>query len=193
MINESGLKTMPMNNITVFGGSKPRPGEPAYQQALRLGKLLGSAGYTVLTGGYIGTMEAVSRGAAEAGGHVIGVTCEEIETWRPVAPNRWVQEERRFATLRERLFALIDGGEAALALPGGPGTLTEISMTWNNLLIESIPARPLILIGTEWYETFRHFYQLLGDYVPESQRRFLSFAPDVDEACRILAAWSEQP
>lgn len=190
-MNESNPETMLMNRITVFGGSKPKPGEPAYQQALRLGTLLGSAGYTVLTGGYIGTMEAVSRGAAEAGGHVIGVTCEEIEAWRPVGRNRWVQEERRFATLRERIFALIDGGEAALALPGGPGTLTEISMTWNNLLIESIPARPLILIGPEWQETFMHFYQVLGDYVPENQRRFLSFAPDVDIACRLLDKWSQ--
>lgn len=180
-----------MNKITVFGGSRPKPEEPAYQQAFRLGTLLGSAGYTVLTGGYIGTMEAVSRGASEAGGHVIGITCDEIEAWRPVSPNRWVQEERRFPTLRERLFALIDGGDAALALPGGPGTLTEISMTWNNLLIESIPARPLILIGPEWHETFGHFYQVLGEYVPENQRRFLSFAPNVDDACRILAEWPE--
>jgi hypothetical protein len=49
----------------------------------------------------------------------------------------------------------------------------------------------LILIGPEWHETFRHFYQVLGDYVPEYQRRFLSFAPDVDTACQILAKWPE--
>ena len=57
----------------------------------------------MLTGGYIGTMEAVSRGAAEAGGHVIGVTCEEIEAWRPVRVNAWVKEEIRRKTLMERL------------------------------------------------------------------------------------------
>ena len=108
--------------ITVFGGSQPKPGEPAYEDALRLGSLIGQAGYTVLTGGYIGTMEAVSRGAAEAGGHVIGVTCDEIEAWRPVKPNPWVTEEMRFPTLHQRLFALIDNCDAALALPGGVGT-----------------------------------------------------------------------
>ena len=80
------IQQRPANRITVFGGSKPRPSQPAYQEALLLGQLLGSQGYTVLTGGYIGTMEAVSRGAAESGGHVIGVTCDEIERWRPVAP-----------------------------------------------------------------------------------------------------------
>jgi predicted Rossmann-fold nucleotide-binding protein len=50
--------------VTVFGGSKPKVGESAYEDAFQLGSLLGKAGYTVLTGGYIGTMEAVSHGAA---------------------------------------------------------------------------------------------------------------------------------
>ena len=59
---------MERKRITVFGGSQPKPGDEDYQQALRLGALLGSAGFTVLTGGYVGTMEAVSRGAAENGG-----------------------------------------------------------------------------------------------------------------------------
>ncbi|MDI6694379.1 MAG: hypothetical protein QME21_04975 [Anaerolineales bacterium] len=63
--------------VTVFGGSRPTPED--YEQALHLGRLLGGSGYIVLTGGYIGVMEAVSRGASEAGGHVIGVTCDEIE------------------------------------------------------------------------------------------------------------------
>ncbi|MBC8506792.1 MAG: LOG family protein, partial [Chloroflexi bacterium] len=107
--------------ITVFGGSKPKPGEPAYDDAYYLGQLLGAQGYSVLTGGYIGTMEAVSRGAAEAGGHVIGVTCDEIESWRPVSPNRWVLEEMRFPTLKERMYALIEECDAAMTLPDGIG------------------------------------------------------------------------
>ena len=85
-----------MKQITVFGSSKPQPGDRDYDQALSLGKMLGQAGYTVLTGGYIGTMEAISRGAAEYGGYVIGVTCDEIESWRPVKPNSWIHQEKRF-------------------------------------------------------------------------------------------------
>ena len=64
-----------LNVVTIFGGSEPHAGEPAYEEARRLGELLAAAGFTVLTGGYIGTMEAVSRGANETGGHVIGITC----------------------------------------------------------------------------------------------------------------------
>ncbi|MCX6080428.1 MAG: hypothetical protein NTW32_12925 [Chloroflexi bacterium] len=85
-------------NVTVFGGSQPRPGSVAYVEAYALGQLLAIAGHTVLSGGYIGTMEAVSRGANEAGGHVIGVTCLEIERWRGSGANAWVKEERKFET-----------------------------------------------------------------------------------------------
>jgi hypothetical protein len=63
----------------------------------------------------MGTMEAVSRGAAETGGHVVGITCDEIEAWRPVGPNPWVQEQLHYPTLRQRLYALIDSCDAALA------------------------------------------------------------------------------
>jgi uncharacterized protein (TIGR00725 family) len=169
-------------NVTVFGGSQTRPGDPAYIQALRLGQLLGKASCTVLTGGYLGTMEAVSRGVAEAGGHVIGVTCEDIERWRPVKPNAWVQEEWRCHTLGERLARLIDGCEAALALPGGPGTLTEIALTWNLLLTEAITPKPLILIGPGWQATFETFFKAFDGNIPIDQRQWLSFVVDVDAA-----------
>jgi uncharacterized protein (TIGR00730 family) len=175
-----------MKRVSVFGGSRTAPGEEDYEQALLLGQLLGKKGYSVLTGGYIGTMEAVSRGAAESGGRVIGVTCNQIEAWRPVQPNRWVQEEQRFDTLRQRLFALVDGCDAALALPGGPGTLTEIAVMWNQLLTGAMAPRPLILIGAGWRRTFAHFYQAQPKYIPADQRRWLSFAPDVVSAVEIL-------
>ncbi len=60
----------------------PKKDHEAYEEARELGKFLAEHGHAVLTGGYMGTMEAVSRGACEAGGHVIGVTCEDIEEWR---------------------------------------------------------------------------------------------------------------
>jgi uncharacterized protein (TIGR00730 family) len=173
-------------HITVFGGSQPKPGEASYEEALLLGRLLGERGHTVITGGYIGAMEAVSRGAAESGAHVIGVTCAQIEAWRPVKPNPWVIEEVRRETLLERLQTLIESCQAAIALPGGPGTLTEIALTWNLLLTAAIPPIPLILIGAGWQATWQAFYQALGEYVPENQRSFLSFAPNAHAAARML-------
>jgi uncharacterized protein (TIGR00730 family) len=173
-------------NITVFGGSLLVPGENAYTEAMRLGRLLASAGHTVLTGGYIGSMEAVSRGAAEAGGHVIGVTCQEIENYRKTGPNQWVVEERRFITLRERLFALIDGCDAALALPGGAGTLGEIALMWNEMTIGAIKVRPLILIGAGWQDIFVEVFSSQGAYIPEVARHLLTFVDNIEDAVQEL-------
>ncbi len=172
--------------VTIFGGSKPKQGEQAYEDAFRLGGLLAQAGFTVVTGGYIGTMEAVSRGASEAGGHVVGITCDEIEAWRPVKCNPWVAEEVRFSTLRQRLMALVEDSDAAMALPGGVGTLTEITVMWNHLLTQAIPEKPLILIGPEWKAVIEAFFGQLGAYIPPEQRRFVTFAQDVDEAVASL-------
>jgi uncharacterized protein (TIGR00730 family) len=174
--------------VTVFGGSKTKPGEPEYQDAYGLGVLLGKAGYTVLTGGYIGTMEAVSRGVAESGGHVIGVTCDEIETWRPVAPNPWVMQENRFSTLHMRLNSLIQDCDAAIALPGGIGTLAEIAVMWSQLQTGASLPKPLILVGLGWEATMQAFYLALGTYVSENDRDWLRFVPDVETASRELQA-----
>lgn len=174
-------------NVSVFGGSQPKEGSAAYAEAQELGKLLAQRGHIVLTGGYVGTMEAVSRGAAEAGGHVIGVTCSEIERWRAIIANHWVKEEWKKETLIERLQALIENCDAALALPGGPGTLTEISLTWNLMIIGVLHRRPLILIGNGWQSVFDRVFQKLGDYSPQSQRELLQFAPDGQSAVEMLS------
>ncbi|HSK89019.1 MAG TPA: LOG family protein [Anaerolineales bacterium] len=172
--------------VSVFGGSQPREGDAAYIEAMELGKLLAQRGHIVLTGGYIGTMEAVSRGAREAGGHVIGVTCEEIEAWRPTRANAWVMEEIRKKTLMERLHTLIHESDAALALPGGPGTLAEISVMWNLMIVESLHRRPLVLIGDGWQSVFDQFIQRFDTYVPAHQREILNFAKDVQAAVEML-------
>lgn len=172
--------------VTIFGGSQPRPGERPYLEAMELGRLLGEAGHTVLTGGYIGTMEAVSRGAAEAGGHVIGVTCEEIEAWRPVSPNRWVQEQLRFPTLRQRLFALIEECDAAIVLPGGIGTLAELAEMWSHLQTGAIPPKPLVLIGPAWQAVMDAFFTQFDGYVHKEYRRLLTFADDARSAVELI-------
>lgn len=173
-------------NITVFGGAQPKEGSSGYEEARGLGKLLAERGHVVLTGGYMGTMEAVSRGAAEAGGHVIGVTCIDIEDWRKTSPNQWVKEERRRKSLMDRLHGLIDGCDAAIALPGGAGTLTEVSLMWNLMIVESLPPRPLILIGSGWQSTFDQFFKEFNTYMPVHQRELLYFAEDVKTAVEII-------
>jgi uncharacterized protein (TIGR00730 family) len=139
--------TVQTKTVSVFGSSQVQAGSVAYDQARGIGKLLAGEGFTVCSGGYGGVMEAVSRGAKEAGGLVIGVTTAWFAN---LTANPWVDEEIRTATLMERLQTLIEVGHGYLALKGGIGTLTEISTVWSLLQTHSIPPRPFVLLGAPW-------------------------------------------
>jgi uncharacterized protein (TIGR00725 family) len=175
--------------VTVFGGSNPTAGSPEYKQAYDLGQLLAAAGHTVITGGYVGTMEAASRGANEAGGHVIGITCQEIENYRSTKANDWVLEEIRYDGLKDRINGLIHTCDAALALPGGVGTLAEISLMWNLLIIKAIPVKPLITIGAEWKSLLQTFMLGQGKYMHEIDHDLIRFADDIEMSLEMLSGW----
>jgi predicted Rossmann-fold nucleotide-binding protein len=81
---------------------------------------------------------------------------------------------------------LIEGCEAALALPGGPGTLTEIALTWNLMIIGSLHRRPLILIGSGWQNVLDQVYQSFDEYISATQRELVQFAPDIKTAVKLL-------
>lgn len=173
-------------NVAVFGGAGAKPGDDIYLQAVDLGAALANAGHAVMTGGYIGIMEAASRGAGEAGGHVIGVTCDEIEAFRPIKPNKWVKEEWRYATLSDRLMNLVNRCDAAIAMPGGVGTLAEISILWNQILIKAIPPKPMILFGTGWKTTIDTLMTAQDEFIALHDRDIIQYASDVHSALRIL-------
>lgn len=138
--------------VTVFGASRPQPGDVEYEVGMRLGQDLARAGHVVVTGGYGGLMEAVSRGAREAGGHTIGVTVPTAFPDRDGA-NRWVLEEITAADLPSRIQVLIGLADAAVALPGSLGTFTEITMAWNVNFVEKFSGgrpTPLLAVGPTW-------------------------------------------
>lgn len=167
--------------ISVFGGSTPTAGTPAYEAARQAGRLLAEAGFAVATGGYSGVMAAASQGAREAGGHVIGVTCALFDSLRP-GPNPWIVEEIKYPTLRERLSHLVENCDAAIAMPGGIGTLSEVALTWSLLQTGEIPPKPFVLVGQAWREALTTFYRGADGYVPARHWNLLAFAPDARSA-----------
>src|SRR5713226_4982199 len=108
--------------ITVFGSSRPKAGDAEYEEARELGKLLAERGFAVCSGGFGGVMEAVSRGAKEAGGKTYGVTAEFFKR----KANAWVDTEVRMKTWQERLFELIRVADGFVAWKGGRGTMGEV-------------------------------------------------------------------
>jgi uncharacterized protein (TIGR00730 family) len=170
--------------ISVFGSSAPRPGSADYEAARTLGRLLTQAGFVVQTGGYSGVMAGASQGAAEVGGQAIGVTCAQIEKFRPMPANQWVTQEIKKRTLRERLLYLVDHCHGAIILTGGIGTLSEMALMWSFVQVGEISPRPIITVGGLWQRTLAAYID--NDYIIPDHQALVICVRTVDEAVKKL-------
>ena len=138
--------------ISVFGASSALPGDAEYAIGVETGRLLAAQRLAVATGGYGGIMEAVCRGAAEAGGTTIGVTVPSVFPGRTGA-NEWVQIELIAKSLVHRLEMLTEIASGFVALPGSLGTLAELVLAWNLAFVapfsETDPP-PVVAVGKPW-------------------------------------------
>jgi uncharacterized protein (TIGR00730 family) len=132
--------------ITVFGSSRPRQGDPDYEDARALGRMLAENGFAVCSGGYGGVMAGVSQGAKEAGGKTYGVTADFFSA----KVNSWIDVEVRVGTWQERLFELIRLADGFVACKGGTGTLVELAVVWEMLNKKVTPAKPFAVLGDFW-------------------------------------------
>jgi uncharacterized protein (TIGR00725 family) len=133
--------------VAVFGSSDGHEGEADYELARSVGRKLAKLGYAVINGGYGGTMEASARGAKEAGGATIGVTCA---IWKSRA-NRYVDRCVQTEDLWRRVATLLELGTAGcVALPGATGTLLELVAAWEFTCKHLCPRRPLVCVGAFW-------------------------------------------
>jgi uncharacterized protein (TIGR00730 family) len=183
-----------MKTVTVFGSSLPNEGTPAYREALELGRALGESGFALCNGGYGGLMEASARGAREAGGHTIGVTCS---LWARSA-NQWIQDEVRTTSFSERIMTLIARADAYVVLPGGTGTLAELAMAWELMNKSALSAtvrgkKPLLLLGSYWQPVITCLDQeaLLVSPPPDGRLAaidLITMVAGVKEAAEALAA-----
>jgi uncharacterized protein (TIGR00730 family) len=172
--------------ITVFGSSRPEEGHADYAEAFDLGRALATAGFTVCTGGYGGVMEAVSRGASEAGGRVLAVT----STFFRARANRWVHEESSVATWQERLFELVRRGDGYVACKGGTGTLVELAVVWEMLNKKAMEQRPFVVLGDFWQpilDRVREVERGRASRWGESSDPLVHQAPSPAEAAEFLA------
>ncbi|MBN2313280.1 MAG: LOG family protein [Sedimentisphaerales bacterium] len=150
--------------VTIFGTGRARPGDEIFSLAYETGRLLAQAGFAVANGGYGGTMFAVAKGAAEAGGEVIGVTCSAFKSSKA---NEYTTREVVTHSLDERLEKLVQLGRAYVVLPGGTGTLLELAKVWELKNKGFLDAdRPIILVGRFW----RPLVDLVATDDPDSRR-----------------------
>lgn len=166
--------------VTIFGGAKCGEADIEYRQARRVGELLADAGFTICTGGYLGVMEAASRGAHERGGRVLGIVMNQFKA----EPNRYLTDKVATPHFYERLQRLITRSVGFIAIRGGMGTVTELSLVWNKIQTGVIGPRPLVLLGDCWPPIVREWQKHLA--VSKADIAALDFAGTPEEAVAII-------
>ncbi|HKP48052.1 MAG TPA: LOG family protein [Pyrinomonadaceae bacterium] len=166
--------------VTIFGGAKCQESDHEYADARRVGELLADNGYTICTGGYLGVMEAASRGAHERGGRVLGITMNQFKA----EPNRFLTDKVATAHFYERLQLLITRSVGFIAIRGGMGTVTELSLVWNKMQTRVIGPRPLVLLGDCWPPLVRAWQEHL--VVSDEDVAALDFASTPEDAVAII-------
>ncbi len=170
---------MSEKTITIFGAGKAGAGDSAFKLAEKVGELLAKAGFTIVNGGYGGTMLAAAKGAAQAGGTIIGVTCSAFKG----AANEYISRQITTESLDERLDTLLELGRGYVVLPGGTGTLLELAKVWelkNKGFLEA--DKPIILVGGFW----RPLVELLASEDPDSSR-YVKFAEGPEQVADLIS------
>jgi len=165
--------------VTIFGTSRAGPGGAIFTLAAETGRLLAQADFTIANGGYGGTMLAAAKGASEAGGEIIGVTCSAFKSSKA---NKYVTREIVTGSLDERLDTLVKLGHAYIVLPGGTGTLLELAKVWelkNKGFLKT--NKPIILLGGFW----KPLVELIATDDADSSR-FVKLADEPKQALEMI-------
>jgi uncharacterized protein (TIGR00725 family) len=144
---------VPALRVAVFGAADGSPGERTWELAHSLGRLLGAAGIVTISGGYQGTMEAVSRGARETNGAVVEGVLLPSAFPKRLGGNQFLTREIKSTSLFNRLELLCKQIDAYIVLPGSTGTLTELSLVWNLSVIcvyNGLPPLPIFVMADPW-------------------------------------------
>lgn len=134
--------------VSVFGSARVKPGQPWYERTVELSRQLAEAGFTVITGGGPGLMEAGNKGAFEAGGRSVGL---HIHLPLEQVNNLYLSTRCDFRYFFVRKLMFIKYAMAYIALPGGFGTLDELSEALVLIQTKRIKAFPIVLLGTEFW------------------------------------------
>lgn len=178
--------TLDQKCITVFGSARFKEDHPYYQLARDLGKELANAGYTVMTGGGPGIMEAANRGAKDAGG--ISVGCN-IKLPHEQKPNPYVDHFIEFEHFFIRKVMLVKYSHAFVVMPGGFGTLDEAFEVATMIQTGKLEEFPIISMGGNFWGHLRNFLQetmVKEGVIDVEDLNLIHGANNVDEALRII-------
>ena len=177
--------------VSVFGSARTPSDHPEYQQGVELGAALARAGFAVITGGGPGMMEAVNRGACEAGGVSVGLGIELPFEQRL---NDWVDVGIQFRYFFARKTMFVKYAQAFVITPGGMGTLDELFEAITLVQTRKVTMFPVVLLGSAFWsgmvEWIRDVMLPSGKISPEDLD-LMRVTDDVDEAVDIIVQFAK--
>lgn len=167
--------------ITSFGSAFVKDCDPFYAEIELIGRYIAECGYSVCSGGYNGTMEAISKGAKSAGGSTIGIT---VKNWNSL-PNKYIDEIAEMANLMERIVELIGIADAYIIFKGGTGTLVEISVALELMSKSSMPEKKMIFY-TEFWKNMIEILKQDSPALKEMIKRTVFFINNPEEIIKLI-------
>ncbi|MFB4195011.1 LOG family protein [Streptomyces carpaticus] len=172
--------------VSVFGSARTPPGSPEYEAGVRIGRGLAEAGFTVITGGGPGAMEAANKGAAEAGGVSVGLG---IELPFEQGLNEYVNIGVNFRYFFVRKTMFVKYAQGFLVLPGGMGTMDELFEALTLVQTRKVTRFPIVLVGRDYWQGLADWLRhtmIAGGKASEKDLDLFHVTDDEDEAIALV-------
>ena len=180
------LRDIKGRGVSIFGSARTPRDDPQYEQGRDLARRLGEAGFTIITGGGPGAMEAANRGARDAGALSVGLG---IELPHEQGINEYVDLPLEFHYFFTRKVMFVRYARAFVVLPGGLGTFDELFEAWTLVQTQKVRHFPIVLFGSDYWNGLRdwlHARVLAEGKVSPHEIEIATITDDPDEVVRIV-------
>jgi len=175
--------------VSIYGSARVKPGEELYRKTEEIARLLGEAGFSIITGGGPGIMEAANKGASEAGVKSVGVN---IELPEEQAPNTYSNISLSLRHFFVRKVLLVKYANAFIIMPGGLGTLDELTEVLTLMQTHKIRPFPVLLYDSSYWNGFLDWlrnYTLDNNYISKEDLHLLRVYDDAEEIVDAVRQW----
>jgi len=172
--------------VTVFGSARLKEDTPAYQQAMEVSRKLADSGYSVITGGSFGIMEAANKGA-QASQHAESIGLN-IDLPHETSGNAYLDRELKFDYFFVRKVMLVRYSLAYIIMPGGFGTLDELFEVLTLIQTKKTSPGAIILVGTEYWSKLFEFMEVMKEHgtISEADMNLVTLVDDLDEVIHTV-------
>ena len=175
--------------VTIYGSARIKPGEELYEQTTLIARSLGELGFSIITGGGPGVMEAANKGAREAGVTSVGLN---IELPEEQIPNPYVTKSITFNHFFIRKVMLVKYAIAFIIIPGGLGTLDELTEVLTLMQTHKIRPFPVVLFQGQYWEGFLNWLKntvLTRGFISEEDFNHLRVSDHPEEVVETVQKW----